>query len=129
MITSKSTMVEKYSEYVNLYNKNKSTYGHMENPMQDFNSFQKNYNKLWRVSRSSKWSAEAVVKRIVMRDTTSVTHAQALAASRGGTTTYKEARFGTTFWDSVSATYKAESITRGSAGAKAYIAHTFFGSP
>lgn len=57
MITSGSTMAEKYSEYIKLYNKNKSTYGHMENPMQDFESFKKNYNKLWRVSRSSKWSA------------------------------------------------------------------------
>ena len=135
IVHSGASMADKYGRYVQLYNKNLSRYGKMAEPIKSFEDFQKSYNKLWKATRGTRWSAETVVKKIVSRDTTRVSHEQAMAAVKGGTTTYKEARYGD-FWEKISAEYYAEKDRRiamdGESGGKAlkhYIATTFFGSP
>lgn len=136
IVHSGASMADKYSRYVQLYNKNLAKWGRMAEPMKSYEDFAKSYNKLWKLTRSTAWSAETVIKKIVSKDTTKVSHEQAIAAAKGKKTTYWKARYGNDFWNLISKTYEEEKERMNIAGedpsAKAlkhFIATTFFGSP
>ena len=136
IVHSGASMADKYSRYVELYNKNLAKWGRMAEPIKSYEDFAKSYNKLWKITRSTAWSAETVIKKIVSRDTTKISHEQAIAATKGKKTTYWEARYGNAFWDLVKESYDIEKNRRIAAeedssgkALKHFIATTYFGSP
>lgn len=136
IVYSGASMADKYSRYVQLYNKNLAKWGRMAEPMKSYEDFAKSYDKLWKLTRSTAWSAETVIKKIVSKDTTKVSHEQAIAAAKGKKATYWEARYGNAFWNLISKSYEEEKERMNIAGEdssgkalKHFIATTFFGSP
>ena len=129
-----ASMADKYSRYLDLYWKNADKYGQMENPAKSFEDFSKAYTKTESLTHEKRWSAETVIKKIVSKDTTRISHEQALAGKASGYS-YQEVRYGRKLWDTINDTYY--DLTNPSDGATAmtsteakhFIATTFFGSP
>lgn len=135
IVYNSSHIMYKYERYVELYNKNLQKWGKMANPLKSFSEFSEAYEQAWAAGRSKRWSAEATIKKIVSKDTTKISHMQAVVAARGKKTTYWKARYGD-FWDLIKESYENEKNRIIDAGEdpsgkalKHFIATTFFGSP
>ena len=102
-----SKMDTLYKEYYDRTVKLSAKHGIDKTPL-GYQEFSRAFNKMKIVTREKRWSAEAIMNKMVKSSVTTTSHRQAAAVVRANPSiSYEQARYSPDFWNMVNDEYKA----------------------